>query len=149
MAKRSGYPNTFLAAVGSIATTWAFVEQEILLQTSALASKATDGWPIENLRVDFKRLRERWYELAKAEVDTKTLNKIIHPINTELARLSPIRGYVIHGTWQVTGRGKYRVSWWEQKKELQRHHADFTLADLRGFAAALLELYAKAERCLR
>lgn len=93
--------------------------------------------------MDFKRLRERWYGLAVVRFDKKFIDKFLHPLNSRLAALSPIRGFVMHGIWSVEKRGEYRVEWWEQKTSLDQMAVDFALADLRAIADELVAILAK------
>jgi len=135
-----------LAEIGRIVTTWACIEQQIILSASALASQKTDGWPIEHLRMDFKRLREKWYSLAAQGLDQKTINKQVHPLNIRLAALSVWRNYVMHGIWHVDGPGRYRLTWWEQKGKLERYEAPVSLTQLRALANELLGILSKLDK---
>lgn len=111
-----------------------------------MAAQDTGGDPVEKLRSDFKRLREKWYRLAVKNFPDPTAVRKIHSINTELATHSKIRGYVMHGVWSVTKRGHYSVDWWEQRTRLDPWSQDFSLAELRhigeDLAAILAQLYA-------
>lgn len=148
MTKPNKLPRTLLAEIGRIATTWAHIEQELILHASAMAAQDTDGEPVENLRSDFKRLREKWYALAVKNFLEPAVVKKMQAINMTLAARSKIRGYTMHGVWSVTKRGSYRVEWWEQRKSLEPWAQDFNLAELRHvgeeFAAILAQLCAFA-----
>jgi hypothetical protein len=104
-------PDALLIAIGKFATCWTKIEQELLLSASALATQETDGEPIEHLRLDFRRLRERWFELASARINDNRLT----PINMELAAASKVRGYILHGLWHEEAPGQFVVHWYEQK----------------------------------
>lgn len=124
-------PARLLAQIGRVATASASLEQSILIHTSALASRDTGGIPSEDLWMDFKRLRMRWYALVKKRADKKTLNTVLHPINTDLARLWPIRGYVVHGRWRRIAKDEYEVDWYEQKNSLRHQKRHFTLDSIK------------------
>lgn len=143
------FPRSLLEQIGRIATTSAYIEQEIVLQASARAAQKTGGKPIEPLRTDFKRLREKWYSLCKENLDEKTVNKVIHPLNSDLAKMWPVRGYMIHGRWKIYGRAVYTVAWWEQTDTLRHYERKHSLSDIETFANELLKvlgrLYAFAD----
>lgn len=132
MVQSQKLPQTLLTELGRVVAIWANIEQDILMQTSALASKTTQGVPSEFLRLDFKRLRQTWYQLCRDNFDTKTFNKTVNPINVEIVRLAPYRHEAIHGTWSVIGRGNYHLSLWEQKTTLVRRESPYSLPQLRG-----------------
>jgi hypothetical protein len=144
-------PASLLIEIGRIATTWAYIEQELILWTSALAAQDTGGVPEEHLRTDFKRLREKWYSLARAKLDRNLVDKVLHPINSQLSRDAIWRGYVIHGRWRTFGRGKYKLLIWEQKegKGLELLEFDPTLAELRALADRSLSLLGRLEKAAR
>jgi|ERR1700674_2924465 len=142
MSRTTKPPEKLFTQVGRIAITSAYIEQEIILWTSALAAQDTGGNPIERLRMDFKRLRKKWYRLASKKLDKKTINKFIHPLNMDLAMLWPIRGAMIHGRWQILGGHRFRVRWWMQETQLVEMQMDCTLKQVRDFASAL-------SRCLK
>ena len=123
-----------LAEIGRITAIWAHIEQALIVHTSAMAAVHTGGDPREYLRMEFRRLREKWYGLCREHFDQPTFDKIVHPINSELARLAPHRGYAIHGVWSVIKRGRYLLSYFEQKTGLELHEHEYTLRSLRGFA---------------
>jgi hypothetical protein len=129
-------PRTLLAEIGKVAVIWAHIEQELILHASAMASQDTGGKPVEYLRMDLKRLREKWYSLCQHRFDDEILNKIVHPLNSKLAPLSVERAHVIHGLWNVIGRGKYHLHIFEQKTGLEIKEADYSLAQLRRFVRA-------------
>jgi hypothetical protein len=98
MVQSQKLPHSLLTELGRVVAIWANIEQDILMQTSALAAKATHGVPSEFLRLDFKRLRETWFRLCRDNFDTKTFNKSVNPINVEIARLAPFRQpFMAHG----------------------------------------------------
>ena len=129
-------PRTLLAEVGKVTIIWAHIEQDMILHTSAMASQETDGKPIEYLRMDFKRLREKWYSECRKRFPDQIMNKVVGPLNSNLAKLSLERGYVVHGRWSVVGRGKYHLHIFEQKSGLESFGADYSLYQLRGFVGA-------------
>ena len=129
-------PRTLLAEIGRVAVIWAHIEQEMILHCSAMAAQDTGGKPIEYLRMDFKRLREKWYSLCKQRFDDEILDKLVHPLNSKLAPLSVERGYIIHGMWSVAGRGKYHLRIFEQKNDLDVKEAPYSLSQLRRFVRA-------------
>src|SRR5580704_1761583 len=96
-------PDRLLIQIGRVATVSAYIEQEIILWASALFAQNTDGKPIEPLRMEFGRLRQKWYGEAVKKLDKTTVDKFIQPLNMELARVWPIRGMIIHGRWQRAG----------------------------------------------
>jgi hypothetical protein len=140
MVQSQKLPHSLLTELGRVVAIWANIEQDILMQTSALAAKATHGVPSEFLRLDFKRLRETWFRLCRDNFDTKTFNKSVNPINVEIARLAPFRHEAIHGTWTAIGRGKYHLSLWEQKTALQRREAPYSLPQIRGLVSESFRL---------
>jgi hypothetical protein len=146
MAATKKFAPSLLAEIGSIVTTWAYIEQEIILQASALASQATRGRPIEPLRLDFTSLRQKWYRLWRRHQTDKVFNKEIQPLNMKLAVASTQRAYVVHGKWSVTGPGRYHLDWWEQKDSLERYSIDYTLKELRAHSKHLLKLLADIYR---
>ncbi len=129
-------PRTLLAEIGKVSIIWAYIEQDLILHTSAMASQDTDGKPLEYLRMDFKRLREKWYSECKKRFPAQMVNKVVNPLNSNLAKLSLERGYVVHGLWSVVGRGKYHLHLFEQKTGLESFHSDYSLQQLRGFVGA-------------
>lgn len=129
-------PRTLLAEIGKVTVIWAHIEQDLILHTSAMASQDTHGKPVEYLRMDFKRLREKWYAQCKRRFPPEIINKVVNPINSNLAKLSLERGYIIHGLWSVKARGKYHLYLFEQKTGLQSLRGDYSLSQLRGFVGA-------------
>ncbi len=129
-------PRTLLAEIGKVIVIWAHIEQDMILHCSAMAAQDTNGKPIEYLRMDFKRLREKWYQLCVKRFDKKLIDKVVGPINSKLAKLSLERGYVVHGRWSVIGRGKYHLCIFEQKQTLESLRSDYSLDQLRGYVAA-------------
>ena len=132
-------PNELLIEIGRFATDWAVIEQEIMLHASALAAKDTGGIPAEYLRMDFKRLREKWYALAKANLG-EAYGPELMTLNDRLARRSRARGYALHGKWRVLGPQRKRVECWDQKRELKRFQLVTTLAELQDQTDRLREL---------
>lgn len=130
-------PRTIIAEIGKVTIIWAHIEQDLILHTSAMASQDTDGKPVEYLRMDFKRLREKWYSECRKRFPSAIMNKVVGPLNSNLAKLSLERGYVVHGLWSVIGRGKYHLRiFFEQKGQLVDLRADYSLAQLRGYVGA-------------
>jgi hypothetical protein len=140
MARRYEFRDSLLIQIGRIATLSAYIEQEIILWTSALASQDTGGRPIEWLRMDFKRLREKWFGLAKKRNDMKTHDIFLLPLNDDLAKHWVIRRAMIHGKWFVIGRGRYEINWWEQKDMLRPWRMKSTLSGVRNFANSLFHM---------
>ena len=129
-------PRTLVAEIGKLVVIWAHIEQDIILHTSAMASQETGGKPLEYLRMDFKRLREKWYYECRKRFPKQILNTVVNPLNSNLAKLSLERGYVVHGLWSVVGRGKFQLHIFEQKGKLESLRSDYTLTQLRGFVGA-------------
>jgi hypothetical protein len=129
-------PRTLYAELGKLSVIWANIEQDLIMQTSAMCAQDTDGVPIAQLRTDFKRLREKWYDECRKRFDAKVFNKVVHPLNMQLCRFAPVRGNCIHGLWSVRGRGKYELGYFEQKGELQLFVKPYTIAELRRVIAA-------------
>src|SRR5829696_4605852 len=127
IAEPSRLPRTLLAELGRVTAIWAYIEQDILTQTSAMAARKTGGHPVDHLRIDFKRLRQAWYGLCREYFHPKIFNETINPINVEIVRLAPFRHHAVHGTWSVRGRGKYRLSIWEQRTSLDLLEAPYSL----------------------
>jgi hypothetical protein len=139
MSQPSKLPASLLTELGRVVVIWAHIEQDILMQTSAMAALKTDGHPREFLRLDFKRLRETWYRFCRENFSPKIF-KEAHSINTEIVRLAPFRHHAIHGTWSVIGRGVYELSIWEQKASLDQLTARYPLSGLRGLVAQSFDL---------
>lgn len=128
-------PPDLLTAIGKFATCWAVIEQDVMLTASAIAAQDTGGEPLEHLRLDFKRLREKWFALARAKIgETKQLTQF----NMELANASKARGYMLHGIWQEESTTQFRVYWFEQTKEAGLQHYEISLS--------LTEVWAIADR---
>jgi len=137
-------PPRLLAQIGRVATTSAYIEQEIILWASAIFSTDAGGRPIEPLRMEFDRLRQKWYHRVVQQLDKKTVDEFVHPLNMTLAHVWPIRGLIIHGRWRHVSGWKYQVNCWEQKEQLEyRSHIFtlrsqiFTLRQVREFADEL------------
>jgi hypothetical protein len=133
-------PRTLFQEIGKIVVVWATIEQDLVLHASAMASQKTDGFTTDYLRFDFKRLREKWYSLCREYCDEKTFNKVVHPINTDLATYSELRGNVVHTMWHHAGRGKYTTVSFEQKGQLIKYEGDVTLHELRSLTHHSFEL---------
>ena len=129
-------PRTLLAEIGQLVVIWAYIEQDMILHTSAMASQDTNGKTLEYLRMDFKRLREKWYSECRKRFPEAIFNKVVNPLNVNLAKLSQERGYVVHGLWSVVGRGKFHLHIYEQKGSLESLSSDYSLTQLRRFVAA-------------
>jgi hypothetical protein len=143
MSDRYWLPDELLAEIGRVSTISAYIEQEIILWASALAAQDTGGDPIEKLRMDFKRLRVKWYDLAFRKNDEYVVNKFIHPLNSDLSKVWPIRGAIIHGRWSEIGENDeklYRIKWWEQIDQLKELQIDITLKEVKWFADSLLKI---------
>lgn len=136
MPKPQELPATLLAELGYIITSWASIEQNLILQSSAMAAVHTDGKPEEYLRMDFKRLRKKWFSLCRDAFPRDVIDTTVNPLNSNLAKLSLERGYYVHGTWKRVGRGRYRLSCWEQKDSLRLLEGELELDQIRRFSAA-------------
>jgi hypothetical protein len=133
MAK--AYPASLLVQIGRVASTSAHIEQETVLHASAMAAQRTGGAPQEFLRMNFAKLRNRWFQLCRENFAATYMEKWIDPLNRELADVWTQRGHIIHGRWKVLGRGKFEVHWYEQKhKGLEDYKVPYTLRELRSFA---------------
>lgn len=134
MSQPSKLPSSMLAELGRVVAIWAYIEQDILTQTSAMAAMKTDGYPRDFLRLDFKRLRQTWYRLCRERFSAEIFNTIVNPLNVEIVRLAPFRHEAIHGTWSALERGKYHLALWEQKTSLELRSAPYSLPQIRGLA---------------
>ena len=139
-------PRTLFTELGKLVVVWANIEQDLILQASAMAAEETDGIPLEYLRMDFKRLREKWFGLCRDRFHADIFNKVVQPINMKLCDLAPLRGNAVHGLWSVKGRGKYDLSFFEQKKTLVSFHADYTLLQLRTLVSMSYDLAKEIHR---
>jgi hypothetical protein len=126
-------PRTILAELGKVTVIWAHIEQELILHASAMAAYHTDGKAVEYLRMDFKRLREKWYSLCKQNFPKDIVDKVVHPLNTKLCKLVPERGYYVHGLWKQIGRGKFELFYFEQKTGLASYRGNLSLRQVQGF----------------
>ena len=129
-------PDTLLAELGKVTAIWANVEQDLVLHASAMAAYHTNGKPVEYLRMDFKRLREKWFSLCRNAFPAEVINRSVNTLNSNLAKLSLERGHYVHGIWSRVGRGRYRLSYWEQKASLEFIEGELTLRQIRTFVAA-------------
>jgi len=60
--------------------------------------------------MDFQRLREKRYAQASKRYDKTTFNKVIHPINSQLAKLWRLRGsFTECGSVQATANIIFRI----------------------------------------
>jgi hypothetical protein len=96
-------------------------------------------------------LREKWYQLARQKLDATTVNKFVHPLNSDLSYMWDHRGAIIHGRWYPSDRrGWYRLEYWVQTDTLRRYRGEHSLAKLRRFAddleRILSNIYAYHER---
>ena len=105
-------------------------------------SQDTDGWPKEYLRMEFRRLREKWWKEIAARYPATEVNRIFQPLNMRLAEASTTRGYMMHGKWNVDRPGVYVLEWWEQKDALRSYRMAVTLAQMRAFNVGLETLFA-------
>lgn len=125
-------PRTLFEEIGKIVVIWASIEQNIMMQTSAMAAMKVDGKTTDYLRLDFTRLRKIWLPLCRENFNTVTFNTVVNPLNSEMARLAEQRGLIVHGTWTHTGRGKFKLSWYEQKTHLTHfENENVTLGTVR------------------
>lgn len=129
-------PRTLFEEIGKIVALWAVIEQDIMLQTSALASFSTGGKTTDYLRLEFKRLRKEWLKVCRLRFPRVTVNKIVMPLNEEMAKRAEDRGNIVHGMWTHTGRGKFRLTMFEQKGQLVRYENDLTLNQIKQIRAA-------------
>lgn len=124
-------PRTLFEELGKIVVIWATIEQNLVLHCSAMAAQKTGGKTSDFLRLDFKRLREKWFALCRENFDAKTVNKTVTPLNMELARLSIERGYAVHGLWSQRSRGKFILTSYEQKSRLISYQNEVSLMQLK------------------
>ena len=124
-------PRTLFEEIGKIIVIWATIEQDLVLQTSAMAAIKTDGKPTDYLRLDFTRLRRLWFGHCRANFSDKWFNKIVNPLNCELARLAEQRGLIVHGMWEPAGRGRFTLRYFEQKTALTQYENTVTLRTIR------------------
>jgi hypothetical protein len=127
-------PHRLLVQIGRVAAISAIVEQNIILWASALYAHDTGGDPIERLRMDFQRLREKWYAQASKRYDKTTFNKVIHPINSQLAKLWRLRGPIIYGVWKRAGNRQYHLSYFEQRDKLKTYSVTYTIGAVTNLA---------------
>ena len=139
-------PTTMLAKIGRITALWAHIEQDLTLHASAMAAQHTDGHPTEYLRMDFKRLREKWYDLCRASFDDATQNKIVNPLNSELARISIARGNVVHGLWTANPDGQFSLHFWEQKHTLEKFETPYSEEQLQALTDAIFNAAKRLKR---
>lgn len=139
-------PRTLFEEIGKTIALWAVIEQDIMLQTSALASQKTGGKPTEYLRLDFKRLRKEWLKQCRERFSEHTINTIVLPLNQEMAARSEDRGNMVHGMWQHTGRGKFRLTMFEQKDGLMHYEIDLTLKQIQQIRGATYLLCRRVHR---
>lgn len=125
-----------LTELGKVVTTWARIEQNMILHASAMAAYRTNGKPIEYLRMDFKRLREKWFALCKTNFEPRIMDKIVNPLNSKLGPLSKERGHYVHGVWQQLSPERFHLSYWEQKTSLEKIEGELTLSQIRTYVAA-------------
>lgn len=129
-------PAALLTELGKLTVVWAHLEQDIILHASAMAAQETDGVPMEHLRMDFKRLREKWYSLCKARFDTEIINRVVNPLNSGLARYALERGSMIHGLWSPLADSRFKLWYFEQKTSLDSYHSEHTLQEVREAVSA-------------
>lgn len=123
-------PNELLIEIGRFASTWAAVEQTVALHAIELYNFKHGYKKFEWLRLDFKRLREKWLKICREALDPK-FHKELELLNNRLANAATARGYALHGVWEVTkgdvwntsgANGQdYLVAWFEQKTEMKRY----------------------------
>ena len=134
-------PRTMLQEIGRTTATWSAIEQNLLIQASAMHARDTDGWPTEYLRMDFKRLREKWWAQVAVRYPKRDVDRVFNPLNSRLADASKTRGYMMHGKWNVDSPGVYSLEWWEQKSMLNRYSMTVTLSQMRAFNQSLDALF--------
>jgi hypothetical protein len=85
--------------------------------------------------MSFAKLRNKWFQLCRDNFPASVMTKWIEPLNQELADAWDTRGHIVHGRWQVVGRGTFEVHWIEQKhKGMEDYKVPYTLGELRAFA---------------
>jgi hypothetical protein len=140
---RYGIPVRLLTQIGRIAVASAYLEQEIKLWASALLAQNTAGIPAIGLERDFKRLRRMWFNEARKRLTPAELDKIVNPINSDLAILWKVRGMIIHGRWKHAGGDVYVVDGWEQRERLRHWSYTYSLAEVQEVADRLLAILAQ------
>ncbi len=93
--------------------------------------------------MDFKRLREKWFGETRKRFSKAVVDKVINPLNMELAEASNWRGYFLHGVWNADPKGGFVLSWWEQKTDLKRYEMRLKIEDVLTFRLALENLMAQ------
>lgn len=141
--RASGLPKSLLAEIGQLANTWAHIQQELLMQSSALSSKSTGGYTTTPLPIAFDRLRKHWFAEMGKYVSTKNMNQHINKVSGDLGKLARVRNYAVHGLWVYGAPGKYEVVVWEQLQTLTRKTAKVTLKQLKRFNVESLALYGR------
>jgi hypothetical protein len=137
-------PPRLLVQIGRIAATSAYIEQQMFSWASGTFSTDAGGRPIEPLWMEFGRLQQKWYRRVVQQLDKKTVDEFVHPLNMTLTRVWPMRDLIIHGRWRHVSGWKYQVDCWEQnaQREYRSHiftlrSQIFTLRQLREFADEL------------
>jgi hypothetical protein len=131
--------------LGRMAVIWAEIEQNLILHASAMAAEQTDGWPREYLRLDFKRLREKWLSFTTKMFPDKKWRRIFNPLNESLVKSSRTRNFFTHGTWKYHGAGIYSLSWFEQKDDLKNYVMTTTIREIQDFNCHLESILAELE----
>lgn len=139
-------PRTLFEEIGKIVALWAVIEQDIMLQTSSLAAQATNGKTTAFLRLEFRRLRKVWLSQCRKHFSKPTCDQIVLPLNQELAKRADDRGNIVHGMWSHTGRGKFKLTNFEQKGQLVRYESDITLDQIRQMRGATYLLCNRVHR---
>ena len=147
--RKWGLPAPLLVQIGRVATVSAYVEQELVIWTSALCAQETGGNPIDDLRISFGRLLSRWEGESAKRYDQATMQSLIRPSAETLASLWRARSAIVHGRWEALGSDEFRLAYWEQGKEkgvkkgpavLRHFSKSYGLSAVEGVADELLSL---------
>jgi hypothetical protein len=133
-------PRHLLEELGHISTTWAEIEQFLILHASAMGAQVTGGIPETALAQNFKRLREAWWEQLVARFPADYVRQVYQPLNMRLAAASRVRGDLLHGAWSVVRPGVYLRTIWAQRGRLESEETTLMLGELRAFGRDLDDL---------
>ena len=120
-------PDELLIEIGKFATTWAKIEQSIILDTIELYNMKNNYEKFDGLVVSFKRLRERWRRIFIEAYDV-SFHREMKRLDQRIANASKARGYIVHGVWEDTrddkssiwkihGGKEFRSTWWKQDED--------------------------------
>ena len=118
-------PDELLIEIGRFATIWTAIEQTIVVESIEWYNFKNRNNRVERLRVDFRRLREKWRKIFFEAIDEE-FHAEFNEIDKRISNASLTRAYVLHGVWEETkedvwginGGKNYIVIWWEQRDKL-------------------------------